>query len=160
METSDVRSIESLRLLRIAIGELGHDWDLSIQQIRFAMHRIEEHFSAALPAYWKQQTRTAERKLSEAQDNLSRQQGNSSDGNAPALTEAKQRVNLAKRRLSFCEDKLRMTAKVAIHVERACQELAGPLADAAGHVDVTLPKAAGHLAELIGHLESYTETQP
>lgn len=164
METSDVRSIDSLRLLRIAIGNLGHDWDLALQQIRFAMHRIAEHFSSTMPAHWKQQTRIADRKLAEARDNFSRQQSTSSDTKAPGLTEAKRRVQLAQRRLTMCEEKLRLAAKIAIQVERACQELAGPMAEVAGHVDTTLPNAAVHLAELIGHLERYalngTDSQP
>jgi hypothetical protein len=157
METSDVRSIDALRDLRRALGELSHGWDSALQQIRFSMHRIEEHFSTTMPNYWKTETRKAEQKLTEAMDNLSRQKGSSSDPNPPAATEAKQRVNSAKRRLTFCEEKQRAATRIAINVERACQELLGPIAEATGHVSTTLPNAAIKLAVMIEQLDRYAE---
>jgi len=157
METSNVRSIDSLRELRISLQKLAGDWDVALQQIRSSMYRTEEHFSTTMPAYWKHQTRLAEQKLSEARDNVSRQQGNQSSGQASAVTEAKQRVQLAKRRLDLCEEKYRLSSKIAVAFEHACHELAGPIAEATGHSSVRLPNAASHLAVMIGHLERYTE---
>jgi|GEM_PF-1107010 len=157
METSDVRSIDSLRLLRNAVGDLSNDWTIALLQIKSSMHRTREHFSTNMPAYWKQQTRIAEQKLAEAQDNLSRQHGTSASGQAPAVTEAKQRIQAAKRRLTICEEKLRLASKIAIQFDQACQELAGPIAEVVGHASVTLPNGAGHLAILIGHLDRYAE---
>ena len=158
METSDVRSIDAIRDLRNAVLELGHNWDLALQQIRFSMHRVEEQFTTVLPAYWKSQTRAAEQTLAEAINNLSRQQGISSDGNAPALSEARHGVQVAKNRLSVCEDKSRKAAKLAIQIELACQELAGPIAEVVDHSGNTLPSAADFLAKLIGFLDQYTES--
>ena len=158
METSDVRSIEAIRALRGAVLELGHDWDLALQQIRFSMHRVEEQFTTILPAYWKSQTRAAEQTLAEAINNHSRQQGISADGNAPALSEARHRVQVAKNRLAVCEDKRRKAAKLAIQIELACQELAGPIAEVVDHSGTTLPNAADFLAKLIGFLDQYTES--
>jgi hypothetical protein len=158
MSTSDVRSIDSLRELRLAMRGLAHDWDQSIQQIRFSMHRVEEHFTTTLPNYWHDQTRKAEQKLAEATDNLSRQQGNATDGNAPAVTEAKQRVQKAKRRLALCEEKWRAAKRISLKMEQACTELAGPLAEVMAHAEVTLPRGAEDLASLIAHLDRYAET--
>jgi hypothetical protein len=157
METSDVRSIDSLRLLRGAVLELAHNWDLALQQIRFSMHRIEGHFASDMPNHWKHETRLAEQRLAEALDNLSRQQGNATDGNAPALTEAKQRVQLARRRLVLCEEKLRAAKKISIQIEQMCKDLSGPLAEVTAHVDLNLPGGAEKLARLIGHLDRYAE---
>jgi len=158
METSDVQSIDSIRSLRGAVLELGHDWDMAVQEIQFSTHRIKEHFTATLPAYWKSQTRAAEQSLAEAKNNLSRQAGVSSDGNSPATSEARQRVQLAKRRLALCEDKQRAALKIALQLEQACQELAGPIAEVLGHSSTTLPGAAGFLETLIGHLDQYAES--
>jgi hypothetical protein len=157
MGNSDVQSIDSLRELQLAMRALAHDWDQSIQQIRFAMHRVEEHFTNTLPGYWKDQTRKAEQKLTEATDNLSRQQGNATDGHAPALTEAKQRVQKAKRRLTLCEEKWRAAKKISLKMEQACTELAGPLAEVMAHAEVTLPGGANALASLIAHLDRYAD---
>ncbi|MGV3486938.1 MAG: hypothetical protein ACO1RT_21160 [Planctomycetaceae bacterium] len=157
MSTSDVRSIESLRSLHHAIGLLAHDWDGALQQLRRAAERVREHFAVEMPAYWKQQTRAAEQKLTQALDNLSSQQGNSTEGRAPSLSEAKQRVQLARRRLTLCEAKLRAANNIAIHIELACQELAGPLAEVSGQANTSLPNAALKLESLIGHLEQYAE---
>ncbi len=158
MATSDVRSIDSLRNLKAGLVELAHQWDGSLQQIKVSLHRIEEHFSVERPAYWKKEVRKAEQTLTEAMDNLSSQQGNASDGNGPALSEARQRVQIAKRRLEWCEEKLRAAKRIAIQVDRICQEVAGPIADVSSHVEVSLPRAASTLAEWVGHLDRYTET--
>jgi len=157
METSDVRSIDSLRSLHAAIVALGSRWDGATQQIRSSTHRIDEHFSNTMPAYWKQQTNVAGQTLAEAENNLSRQHGNNASGQAPALTEAKLRVQKAKRRLDQCETKYHLSRKIALQFDRMSQELAGPLAEVASHCENTLPHAAVELAALIGHLDRYAE---
>lgn len=157
METSDVRSIDAIRSLRGAVLELAHDWDLALQEIQFSTHRVQEHFATTLPAYWKNQTRVAEQSLAEAQNNLSRQTGIASGSTTPAISDSKNRVQLAKRRLAQCEEKQRAASKIAIQIEQASQELAGPVAEVLGHSSTTLPGAAEFLAKLIGHLDQYAE---
>ncbi len=71
-DSSDVRSIDALRDLQASLLALSERWDGSLQQIKFTMHRVEEHFKHKMPTYWTQQLRLAEQKLTEAQDNLSR----------------------------------------------------------------------------------------
>lgn len=154
-ESSDVRSIDALRELQAALLALSERWDGSLQQIKFTMHRIEEHFKHTMPSYWTQQLRLAEQKLTEALDNLSRLRGTAGPDNAPAATEAKQRVNQCRRRLSLCEAKLRAARGVAAKVDGVSDDLSGPIAQGFQHVQVTLPGAARELSQLIEHLDQY-----
>ncbi len=108
-----------------------------------------------MPTYWTQQLRLAERKLTEALDNLSRLRGTAGPDNAPAATEAKQRVNQCRRRLSLCETKLRAARAVAAKIDGVSDDLSGPIAQGFQHVQVTLPGAARELAQLIEVLDQY-----
>ncbi len=154
-DTSDVRSIDSLRELQAGLLALAERWDGSLQQIKFTIHRVEEHFRVAMPGYWAKQLRLAEQKLTEALDNLSRLRGTAGPDNAPAATEAKQRVNHCRRRLSLCEAKLRAARGIAAQIDQVSDDLLGPLAQGFQHVQVTLPGAARELAQLIALLDEY-----
>jgi len=156
MDTSDVRSIDSLRDLKASLVLFASDSDNSVQQIRSSLHRVAEHFSVTMPAYWKQQTRIAEQKLSESLDNLSNQRGSSSQSASPSASDAKQRVDLATRRLKLCEEKQRLAHTVAIQFGHIQHTLAGPIAEVAAQATDILPAAAIHLATLIDHLDQYT----
>ncbi len=154
MSSSDVRSIESLRRLREVLASLSGDWTEVLQQIRYTVRRIEEHFGSQWPAYWRRETTQAEASLSEAMDNLSRMQSTGSGASHPA-TEAEQRVHAARRRLAQCQAKQTLAKRAALATEKACQSLAGPLAEVSLHAEVNLPKAAAELATLIDHLDRY-----
>lgn len=154
-DSSDVRSIDALRELQASLLALAERWDGSLQQIKFTMHRVEEHFKHKMPTYWTQQLRLAEQKVTEAQDNLSRLRGTAGPDHAPAATEAKQRVNLCRRRLSLCEAKLRAARAVAAKVDGVSDDLSGPIAQGFQHVQVTLPGAARELSHLIEVLDQY-----
>lgn len=156
MSTADVRSIDSLGQLRQTLLALSADWSDCLHQIKYAARRIEERFSTEVPAHWKHQVELAERSLSEALDNLSRYQ-TASSGVSAGDSEARLRVNKAKRRLAFCQDKQRRAKQLAMSVQQVCQDLAGPVAEVTMHTDVNLPAAAAELARMIDLLSRYAE---
>jgi hypothetical protein len=156
MSTSDVRSIDSLIRLRHTLVSLAGDWTDCLHQIKNAARRIEERFSVDLPAYWKHQAELAQRAVAESLDNLSRLQSTST-GVSTGATEARIRVAKARRRLTFCLEKEKRSRQLALAVERACQELNGPIAEVAMHSETNLPAAAAELARMIDHLSRYAE---
>lgn len=158
MAASNVQSIESLQRLRQTLVTLSSDWRGALQQVRFTVQRIEEDFTSQWPAYWKRQNAIAEMALQEALDNLSRLQSTRAGASDPA-TEAKQRVNAARRRLALCQSKQALAKQLALAIGKACQDLAGPAAEVRSHAEVQLPKAAIELAALIDHLSRYAEIQ-
>jgi hypothetical protein len=156
MSTSDVRSIDSLGQLRQTLLSLSSDWVDCLHQIKYAARRIEERFSMEIPGHWKHQVELAERSLTESLDNLSRYQ-TATSGVSAGDSEARLRVSKARRRLAFCQDKQRRARQLALTVQRACQDLAGPVAEVTMHSDVSLPAAAAELARMIDHLSRYAE---
>lgn len=157
MSTSNVRSIESLEELRVAMFDLASQWDGACGEVRQVIHRVLEHFREERPAYWRHQTRLAERELAEAKDNLSRMRAEIRPGDAPPATEAAQRVILAERRLRLCEEKMRLAKKWSIDISGRCDELLGPLANVAEQCQTSLPGAAVDLGRLIDQLRLYAD---
>ena len=157
MSTSNVRNIESLAAFHGGLNRLAGDWDKVLQEIRMMVHRTEDYFTHTRPAYWRDQTRLAERELNEAKENLSQKRASARSEDRPPATEAVQRVSKAERRLRLCQSKQRDAKAWAIEITQQCDEVLGPLADVAEHCDSLLPRAAQELASLIEQLRIYAE---
>ena len=105
MATSNVRSIESLESFHAGMIRLSGDWQKVVEEVRMLVHRAEDHFSHDLPAHWRRQLQLAERKLCEAQNELSIKQSAPRGEDRPPATEAVQRVRAAVTRVRLCETK-------------------------------------------------------
>lgn len=158
MSTSDVRSIESLQRLKAALLELSDDWNGTFQEVRVVIHRADEYFTSIVPTYWREQSRLADRELTEAKDELQRKQSAARAQDRPSALEAQKRVRRAKQRLDLCHQKRSLAKSVAIEMSQQCDELLGPLADMMEHSDNYLPAAAQHLGQLIDTLLKYADS--
>jgi hypothetical protein len=159
VSTSNVRNIESLEAFHAGLVRLADDWDKTLQEIRMLVHRADTYFSSDRPAYWRRQTRLAERELTEAKDNLAQKRAAIRPGDRPAATEAAKRVRLAEQCLRECQAKQRKAKAWAIEISKQCDDLLGPLADVVEHCEVLLPSAAGELRVLIDQLRLYAEQE-
>ena len=157
MSTSDVRSIESLIAFHGGLVHLSKNWEKVVQELRMTVHRAEEYFTQAQPAYWRQQIQIAERELTEAKDSLSQKIASARPEDRPAATEAKKRVRICEQRLRLCREKQRQARAIAIEISQQCDKVLGPLSDVAEHCEVGLPQAAVHLMGLINQLKEYAE---
>lgn len=157
MSTSNVRNIESLQAFHGGLVRLAENWDQALQEIRMLVERADVYFSQERPAYWRRQTRLAERELNEAKDNLAQKQSAARAADRPAATEAAKRVRSAETRLRVCTDKQRQAKALAIEISQKCNDVLGPLADVLEHCEVLLPTAANELATLIEQLRLYAE---
>jgi hypothetical protein len=159
VSTSNVRNIESLEAFHAGLVRLADDWDKALQEVRMLVHRAETYFSSDRPAYWRRQTRLAEREVTEAKDNLAQKRAAIRPGDRPAATEAAKRVRLAEQRLRECQAKQGKAKAWAIEISQQCDDLLGPLADVMEHCEVLLPSAAGELRGLIDQLRLYAEQE-
>ena len=157
MSTSNVRNIESLESFHGGLTRLASDWEKTLQEVRMLVQRADTYFSQDRPAYWRQQTREAERELNEAKDNLAQKRAAIRPGDRPPATEAVKRVRLAEQRVAECHLKQRKSKAWAIEMSQQCDELLGPLADVVEHCELLLPAAAVELRGLIDHLRLYAE---
>ena len=157
MSHSNVRNIESLEAFHAGMIRLSSGWEQAIQEVRMMVHRAEEHFASERPAYWRQQTRLAERERNEARDDLVVKRSTIRAKDRPAATEAVKRLRVAEARLRICEEKQREAKKWALEIKRQCDELRGPMANVAEHCEALLPTAAAELRQLIEQLKLYAE---
>ncbi|MCC9657715.1 hypothetical protein [Rhodopirellula halodulae] len=159
MTHSDVRDIDSLDQLRLAVERLADRLTLSSQALHATIHRVEEHFSIEQPAYWREQIRRAERELTAAQDQLSRKRSTVRSGDRVPATEEFKIVARWKTRLRFCQDRERLARRVAIELNQECEKVRGPIAALVEQGEVSLPKAAQRLLSLIDRLRAYQDGQ-
>ncbi len=123
------------------------------------VHRAETYFAHDRPAYWRRQTKLAERELTEAKDRLAEKRSAIRPGDRAPATEEAKRVSTAEQRLRQCEAKLRLTRAWALEISQQCDGLLGPLADVLEHCEVLLPTAASELRTMIEQLRAYTEQE-
>lgn len=157
MSHSNVRSIESLEAFHAGLIRLSNDWEKSLQEIRILIQRAEVYFSEDRPRYWQHQTRTAERQLNEAKDNLAQKQTATRPGDRAPATEASQRVHQIEQRLRGCQLKQKHAKSWSIKISHQCDQLLGPLADVAEHCELLLPAAANELRQMVTELRKYAE---
>lgn len=156
--TADVRKIEALVGFHGSLVAYHQSLNLTAEELKATVRRVERHFAEDQPKYWKRQCRLAERALSEAQDNLSRLRSTVRAADRPSATEATKRVKTCHDRLRLCEEKLRQCKKWKIEISQQVDRLLGPIADLVQHGEVFLPTAAKELAELIEKLKQYTDS--
>jgi hypothetical protein len=159
VSTSNVRNIESLEAFHGGLVRLSEDWDKTLQEVRMIVQRAETYFAQDRPAYWRRQTKLAERELTEAKDRLAEKRSAIRPGDRRPATEEAMRVSKAEQRLRQCEAKLRETRAWALEVSQQCDGLLGPLADVVEHCEVLLPTAANELRAMIEQLRTYAEQQ-
>jgi len=157
MNKSHVISIESLEDLNQAILRFMEDLRQTLEELKAARHRADEAFSQQYPAYWRKETRLAERQLNEAKDQLSAKTSTARPDDQPAASEEKKRLRRAETRLRICNEKLRRSKEWSLKISRECDQLLGPLTDVLDQCDSVLPVAATELRALIGHLKDYTD---
>lgn len=154
---SNVHSVEALVALGQGISCLTTELDLAIQEIGGCIQSVQAWVRIERPAYWKQQTALAERRLTEALEQLSQAQSSADPRNRPAATEAQQRVARAQRRLRLCQDKRIACRRQAAELDTVLLRLAGPVAAVSDRVQRGLPQARAELSQLVQILQSYME---
>ncbi len=158
MSTSDVRNIDALEDLRVGILKMADSWVKSLQEIRIAIHRAEDHFTNQVPKHWRHETQLAERELTESLDNLQQKQSAARASDRVSALEAQKRVRRAKDRLNLCRERARTAKAVSIEIKHQCDEILGPLADMADQSDNQLPAAAIQLGGFLDALRRYSES--
>ncbi len=155
MSSSNVRNIESLEAFHDGLVRLSADWETALQEVRIIVNRADEYFAQDRPRYWRQQGQLAERRLSEAKENLAQKRTSARIEDRPSATEAVQRVRACERRVRVCEAKVREAKSWSIAISQIGDQVLGPLADVAQHCEVGLPGAAIELRTLVEQLKAY-----
>jgi hypothetical protein len=154
----NVQSIDALRELRGATLTLAKSFgDLSFD-LTTEVTRSMEWIHEIAPQYWRHQLQLAERRLSEALDNLASMQATVGGRDKPAATEAKKRVRMLKQRVTLCHERFQEIKKWSAEFERASNLMVTTCANLQQQSETELPKAAAKLATWIRALDVYAES--
>jgi DNA repair exonuclease SbcCD ATPase subunit len=153
----NVQSIDALRVLHQAVQELALRFGYIGFDLKTESQRGQEWVAEAMPRYWRGQMQLAERRLQEATDNLAQLQTTFGGRDKPPATEARKRVEQAKRRFQLCQQKLQACKVWNLELQRAADRLQGATSTLQQTAESTLPTAASCLAGWIDTLDRYSE---
>lgn len=157
MTGSDVRDVDALIALRLALVRLGERLQLDGQHLRATTQHARTHFTDDVPAYWLTELRNAERRLAEADLRLRQKQAAIRPGDAAPATEEKKQVRRWSSRKRLCEEKLHLCRRVAIEMDQAAEKFQGPVADLVEMGATSMPSAVAQLTSLIDRLLAYQD---
>lgn len=154
----NVQSIDSLRELRTAVMQLADSFAELSFDLRSEVTRTVEWITVIAPEYWRQQLQLAERRLSEALDNLAAMQATYGGHDKPAATEAKKRVTTLRTRVSLCNQRLQDIKRWSAEIERSANLMTSTCANLQQQAEAELPKGAARLSGWIKSLDAYAES--
>ncbi|QDV24292.1 hypothetical protein [Aureliella helgolandensis] len=133
-DNADVRSVEQLERFGEATARFRSQLSKELENLHVEIRRLTLWITSEARNYWGDQLVLSRRKLSEAQDALTRCMSYVRESERRPCTDEKKRVRLAEDRRATCEQKVRLADAAASHWQREqtknrsktqrCQELA------------------------------------
>lgn len=103
-----IESIGFLKQLAAKLTQMREQTAREVESIQIELRRLEHWLEEALPAYWEEQMRTAQRRWVEARQILSDCESKVREDEQRSCSEHRKRWERAAERLAFCERKLRI----------------------------------------------------
>lgn len=158
MPAANVQSIEAIRDFRSSLIVFAQHVNESLEsmkeQVFYAVDRIESES----PRYWHQQELKSFDGISEARVQLETgKMRKQMDGFRPSLIEEKKALETAKKRLTYCQEKVRLVKATAVKVRHEADEFQGRMSQLERLVEYDLPKMVGLLDGMLKALEAYAE---
>ena len=149
-----VTSIDAIKKFRSDLASFGDDARNALGAVEMEIRRTVDWLLHDQPAYWKAEIKRRHQNLSDAQAALFKKKLSSGDREAN-LSEQKEAIRLAKRRLEEAEEKLATTRRWLPAFRRALDEYHGPARQLAGFLEGEQPRALALLEHKIDSLEEY-----
>jgi cysteinyl-tRNA synthetase len=151
----NVQSIDTIRNLKIGVDEFATALGNVAFDLSSEVTRALQWIQIEAPAYWREQLRLAEQRLSEALDNLASLEQTYGGRDKPAATEAKKRVSVLKKRAQTCQQKLLDIKKWAAEIEHGSNLMSATTANLQQQSESVLPLAEARLEAWIRSLDNY-----
>lgn len=156
--SSDVRDIDALERLRVALDDLANRLSADGHSIRATVRHAQRHFSDETPQYWRDQIQIAERQLAQADLRLRNKRCEVRPGDASPATEELKQVNRWRARLRLCHEKLQACRRVSLEMDQAADKFMGPIIRLIEQAGSDLPEGVAELTRLIDQLHRYRES--
>lgn len=155
MAKANVESIDALERFVGAIGALSDASGKNSDDIRDQFQRVSVWLAKELPEYWADQLRIAQKRWTQAREDLLRCQAKSRAEDETSCMFERKALERATARRQLCELRVRMIPQLAQQWEQFLQESTLCIRQLQDMSDSTLPLAQNRLQTLIDTLKQY-----
>lgn len=155
MAKANVLSIDALERFARAIGALSDASGKNSDDIRDQFQRVSVWLAKELPEYWADQLRIAQKRWTQAREDLLRCQAKSRAEDETSCMFERKALERATARRQLCEMRVRMIPQLAQQWEQFLQESTLSIRQLQDMSDSTLPLAQERLHTLIDTLKQY-----
>ena len=155
-----VTSIDAIRDFKAALAIFEEEARSALSAIEMELRRATYLVRQELPAYWQNEIKRNRAELSQSRSDLSRKRISSHGEGGPGLSEPKENVREALRRLREAEVKIEVVRKWGFAVERAMQEYHGKSLPLSDTLVGDLQRALAKLEAIVRTLNEYVAIAP
>lgn len=152
-----IESIESLKQLALTLSKMREMTAREVEAIQIELRRLEFWLEEALPGYWEEQMRLANRRWVEARQVLSDCESKVRDDEQRSCSEHRKRLERAAERLAFCERKLRLLKQCRNDWKQELERVRPRIAALNELAETGLPLCQNKLQNHLEIMQKYTE---
>jgi DNA repair exonuclease SbcCD ATPase subunit len=155
-ESAQVKSLDALRDVRDAVVEYQDITRAALGEANGQVQRTINWLENDATAYWKQQIKKQNNRVSQAKAELQRAQLSASmEGSSRSIITEKKALEREQKRLEYCEQKLQNIKRWLREFDRAVFKFRGQIQQLDNMVEGETPKAIARLDQMYTSLEKY-----
>ncbi len=159
MPSANVRSLDCLRRLRPALIRIEGDLAVALSGLRQELNRGTNWLDHDCPAHWQREIRSGFDRIARARTELNRKQMITVAGHKADCIEEQKALRLAKQRLEFAQEKIRICRQWSIKTHRNGDEYKSRIGRVEQSLAHRFPMLIANLERMITALEHYASSE-
>ena len=155
MAEANVKSLAAIEAFVESIARLRHDTRKQVDEIRQQLQRVTTWLEKELPDYWSNEKRIAERRRTEAREELLRCTAKARTEDESSCSVQRKMLRKATERLTLCEDRMRMIPTFLMQWNQFLQEISTDVRQVDDLAESTLMTAWTRLQSTLDTLKKY-----
>ena len=155
MAEANVKSLAAIEVFAESIAKLRHDTSKQVDEIRQQLQRVSSWLEKELPDYWSNEKRIAERRWTEAREELLRCTAKARAEDETSCSVQRKMLRKATERLTLCEDRMRLIPTCLMQWNQFLQEIATDVRQVDDLAESSLLNAWNRIQTTIETLKKY-----
>lgn len=157
MAEANVKNLEGLELFATAIAQLADGNRKNTDDIREQLQRVTVWLTKEMPEYWENQLRIAQKRWTEAREDLLRCQSITRQGDESSHLVQRKALERANARRALCEQRVKMLPVLGSRWEQFMRETSLSIRQLEDLSDAHLPLAHVRLQQIVATLKQYID---
>jgi hypothetical protein len=155
MGEANVKNIDGLEEFAMSLVSLRESTRKSVDDVREQLQRVTLWLTKEMPEYWGNQLRIAQRRWTDAREDLVRCQAKTRAEDETSCLLQRKLLAKATARRNLCEQRVKLLPQLAIRWEQCIQEVSLSARQLEDLSESTLPLAEARLQQAIQTLKQY-----